>query len=136
MKKTALGLMAVAMVVTGGSALELKGAITKKARALSIEKAPVKNSTVNVQNSHIHNNTSVSNSAVAGNTGVQIKGKRVNIKNSRITNRTSVKDSAVAGNTGVKIKAERVNVSKSHIKNSSRINKSAVAGNTGVELGN
>lgn len=136
MKKVALSLLAVGMVVSMSSALELKGAMTEKAMAVTVEKAPVKESTVNVQNSRINNRTSVQGSAVAGNTGVQVKGKNVNIKNSKILNRTTVKDSAVAGNTGVKIKAEKVDVKNSRITNSSQIKGSAVAGNTGVELGN
>lgn len=136
MKKVALGLLAVGMVVSMSSALELKGAMTKKAMAVTVEKAPVKDSTVNVKNSRINNMTSVKGSAVAGNTGVQVKGKQVDIKNSTINNRTTVKDSAVAGNTGVKMKAEKVNVKNSTIDSSSQIKDSAVAGNTGVELGN
>ena len=136
MKKVILGLTAVAMVVTVGSALELKGAMTKKAMAVTVEKAPVKDSVVNVSNSRITNSSGVSDSAVAGNTGVQVKGKKVNIKNSHLLNRSSVKDSAVAGNTGIKVKAEKVDIKNSHIHNYSTIKKSAVAGNTGVELGN
>ena len=136
MKKVILGLATVAMVVTVGSALELKGAMTQKAMAVTVEKAPVKDSTVNVNNSHIHNSSGVENSAVAGNTGVQVKGKKVNIKNSRLHNRSSVKDSAVAGNTGIKVKAEKVDITNAHIHSNSVVKKSAVAGNTGVELGN
>jgi len=136
MKKVALSLLAVGMVVSMSSALELKGAMTQKAMAVTVEKAPVKDSTVDVKNSKIHNRTTVQGSAVAGNTGVQVKGKNVSIKNSKINNRTTVKNSAVAGNTGVKMKAENVNVKNSKIHNSSHIKDSAVAGNTGVELGN
>jgi len=136
MKKVILGLSAVAMVVTVGSALEIKGAITKKAMAVTVEKAPVKESTVDVKNSRIDNISNVDHSAVAGNTGVQIKGKKVNINNSHLLNRSTVKNSAVAGNTGIKVKAEKVNIKNSHIHNGSNIKNSAVAGNTGVELGN
>ena len=136
MKKVVLSLAAVAMLVTVGSALEIKGAITKKAMAVTAEKAPVKDSTVDVKNSRIENASSVDHSAVAGNTGVQVKGKNVNIKNSHLRNRSTVKNSAVAGNTGIKVKAEKVNIKNSHIHNSSHIKDSAVAGNTGVELGN
>ncbi len=136
MKKVVLSLAAVAMLVTVGSALEIKGAITKKAMAVTVEKAPVKDSTVNVKNSLIENSSSVDHSAVAGNTGVQVKGKNVNIKNSHLLNRSTVKNSAVAGNTGIKVKAEKVDIKNSHIHNSSQIKNSAVAGNTGVELGN
>lgn len=136
MKKVALSLLAVGMVVSMSSALEIEGAMTEKAMAVAVETAPEKDSTVNVSNSKINNTTDVQGSAVAGNTGVQVKGKNVDIKNSKINNQTSVKNSAVAGNTGVAIKAEKVNVSNSKINNTSNIKDSAVAGNTGVELGN
>lgn len=136
MKKVALSLMAIAMVVTVGSALEIEGAITKKAAAIAVETAPQKDSTVNVSNTKINNSANVQGSAVAGNTGVQVKGKNVDMKNVRINNRTTVKNSAVAGNTGVAVKAEKVNMKNSKIRNNSNIKDSAVAGNTGVELGN
>ena len=136
MKKVILSLAAVAMLVTVGSALEIKGAITKKAMAVTVEKAPVKDSTVNVNHSVITNSSYVDHSAVAGNTGVQVKGKKVDIKGSHLKNRSTIQNSAVAGNTGIKVKAEKVNIKNSHIHNSSRIKNSAVAGNTGVELGN
>ena len=136
MKKVILSLAAITMVVSVGSALEIEGAITKKAAAVAIETAPEKGSTVNVSNSAINNSADVQGSAVAGNTGVQVKGTEVNIKNSKINNSTTVKGSAVAGNTGVAIKAEKANIKNSKINNSSNIKDSAVAGNTGVELGN
>ena len=136
MKKLVLSLTAVAMVVTVGSALELKGAMTQKAMALSVEKAPKKRSSVKVLNSDIHNSSSIKDSAVAGNTGIQVKGNKVKIKNSHLHSRSTIKDSAVAGNTGIKVKAAKVLIKNSHIHNSSDIKKSAVAGNTGVELGN
>jgi len=137
MKKVILGLATIAMVVTSVSALEIAiDAKDMKLAGQSTAKAPEKDSKVNVSGSVIQNSTSVRNSAVAGNTGIQVKGKDVNIQRSHLSNHTSVNNSAVAGNTGIKIKAEKVNVKNSHIHNSSHINNSAVAGNTGVELGN
>jgi len=137
MRKVILGLATLAMVSTTISALEI--AIDSKDMKLAAQataQAPQKDSTVNVRNSRINNSASVENSSVAGNTGVQVKGKTVNISNSHLSNRSKVKDSVVAGNTGIKIKAERVNVSNSHIHNRTTVKGSAVAGNTGVELGN
>ena len=84
-------------------ALEVKGAIKNKAMAVIVDKAPVKESTVNVRNSVIQNSSTIDDSAVAGNTGIKIKAERVNIKNSHIHNSSKIKNSAVAGNTGVEL---------------------------------
>ncbi len=133
-RKIGLGLLAASLVVTMGSALEVKRAYAPGKSAVNAEKKAV--GTVNMKNVSIKNKTSVDNSAVAGNTGVAVKGKNINMKNVRIDNKTKVKNSAVHGNTGVKIKAKNVNMKNVNIKNKTSVKNSAVAGNTGVEIGN
>ena len=134
MKKVILSLAAVAMVVTVGSALEIQRASTDKAHAVNAEREAV--GSIKMDDVKIKNRTDVKNSAVAGNTGVMVKGKNVNMQHVKIKNNSKVKNSAVHGNTGVKIKAKNVDMKNVKIKNNTKVKNSAVAGNTGVQLGN
>ena len=134
MKKVILSLAAVAMVVTVSSALEIQSASTNHARARNVEQTAV--GSIKMDNVNIKNKTDVANSAVAGNTGVMVKGKDVKMTNVTIKNDSKVKNSAVHGNTGVKIKAKTVDAKNVNITNDTNVKNSAVAGNTGVQLGN
>lgn len=134
MKKVILSLAAITMIVTGASALEIQSASTSHASARNVEQDAV--GSIKMDNVNIKNRTDVKNSAVAGNTGVMVKGKNVKMKNVRIKNNSKVKNSAVHGNTGVKIKAKNVDMKDVRIKNDTKVKNSAVAGNTGVQLGN
>ena len=134
MRKVILGLAAIAMVVTGASALEIQRATTSGKRATNVEQTAV--GSIKMDNVNIKNTSTVKNSAVAGNTGVMVKGKNVDMKTVNIKNTSTVKNSAVHGNTGVKIKAKNVNMKNVNIKNNTKVKNSAVAGNTGVQIGN
>ncbi|TQV61401.1 MAG: hypothetical protein FNT15_09910 [Sulfurovum sp.] len=134
MKKLALSLLAIGFLVSTASA-EQFSARTGDKGAFHTEQEASKGSSVNVKNSTITNKSDIKDSAVAGNTGVQVQGKKVNIKNSTLDNKSTIKNSAVHGNTGIKVKGEKVDISNSTIKNKSDIKNSAVAGNTGVKLG-
>ena len=132
MRKIILSLAAVAMVVTGASAIDIAKAPGKY--AANNDKKAV--GSVKLNNVKINNKSNIKNSAVAGNTGVKVKGKHVNMKNVKINNKSNIKNSAVIGNTGVLIKAKNVNAKNVKINSKSNIKNSAVAGNTGVSLGN
>ena len=132
MKKLALSLLAASLVVTTGFALDIAAAQGKV--AVNAEKAPQGN--VNMQNTKLENKSNITGSAVAGNTGIQLKGKNINVKNTTIKSNSNIKNSAVAGNSGVAIKAKNMNLKNVKIQNDSNIKGSAVAGNTGVAVGN
>ena len=132
LKKISLSLLAASLVVTAGLAIDIAKAPGKY--AANNDKKAVGN--VNMKNVNIKNKSNIKNSAVAGNTGVMVKGKNVNMKNVNIKNNSNIKNSAVIGNTGVKIKAKNVKAKNVNIKSKSNIKNSAVAGNTGVSIGN
>ena len=93
-------------------------------------------SSVNMKNVKIYNKTNVTNSSIAGNVGIAIKGRNVKISNSKFVNKSNVRNSSVAGNTGISIKAKKINMQNVNIQSESNINNSSISGNTGVSVGN